>query len=102
MKKLARAFEDDLLEWNLGIEDDPKMVKVSVHIDGKFKEDLKALLVEFKDVFSWEYFDMKGIDPLLHQHKINLKIDAVLLIQQRYRMNPNFAKQVKQDLDKLL
>ena len=30
---------------------------------------------------------MKGIDPLLHQHKINLKKDVVPVVQQRYRMN---------------
>lgn len=61
------------------------MVKVSVHIDGQFKQDLKALLMEFKDVFAWEYSDMKGIYPLLHQHRINLKEDAVPMVQQRYR-----------------
>ena len=57
----------------MGAEKNPKIVKVSVHIDGKFKDDLKALLLEFKDVFAWEYFDIRGIDPLLHQHKVNLK-----------------------------
>ena len=31
-----------------------------------------------------------------------MKEDAVPVVQQRYRMNPNFAKQVKQELDKLL
>ena len=38
----------------------------------------------------------------MHQHHINLRIDAVPIAQQRYRMNPNFAKQVKLEIDKLL
>ena len=44
MTKSTRVFEDDLVEWNLGTKDDPKIVKVSVHVEGKFKEDLLALL----------------------------------------------------------
>lgn len=78
------------------------MVKVSVHLDEDFKEDLKALLQEFIDVFAWDYSDLKGMDPEVCKHQINLKEDAVPVIQQRYHMNPNYAKQVKEELDKLL
>ena len=73
MKKSARIFEDELQDLNLGSEDDPKMVRISIHVQGQFKEDLKTLLMEYKDVFAWDYADMKGIDPNLYQHKINLK-----------------------------
>ena len=45
---------------------------------------------------------MKGIDLSFHQHHINLKQDAVPIVQQRYTMNPNYAKQVKEELDRLL
>lgn len=79
----------------MGFETDPKMVRISVHVEGSFKDELKKLLMEFKDVFAWDYSDsdMKGIDPVVHQqHRINLKEDAVHVIQQRYRMNPNYAK----------
>ena len=58
---------------------------------------MKALLHEFIDVFAWDYSDLKGMDPQVYKHKINLKEDAVFVIQQRYRMNPNYAKQVKEE-----
>lgn len=45
---------------------------------------------------------MKGVDPSFCQRKIKLKKVAVLVVQQRYRMNPNYAKQVKEELDKIL
>lgn len=67
-----------------------------------FKEDLLSLLKEFKDIFAWDYSDMKIIDPSFYSHKINLKEDAKPVIQQRYRMNPNYAKQVKDEIDNLL
>lgn len=45
---------------------------------------------------------MKGVDPRFCMHRINLKKDAVPVISQRYRMNPNYAKAVKEELDKLM
>ena len=45
---------------------------------------------------------MKGVDPQFCMHRINLKKDAVPIVSQWYRMNPNYAKHVKEELDKLL
>ena len=45
---------------------------------------------------------MKGVDPRFCMHRINLKKDAVPIVSQRYRMNLNYAKHVKEELDKLL
>ena len=45
---------------------------------------------------------MKGIDPKFHQHRIDLKEDAIMIRQQCYRMNPNYAKKVKEEIEKLL
>ena len=95
MQTIFGVLEDDLQDMNLGTAEYPKIMKVSVHIDGQFNEHLKALLLEFTDVLAWKYFDIKGIDPLLHQHMINLKMDAMPRVQQRYRINPNSSKHVK-------
>ena len=42
------------------------------------------------------------MDPKIYKHQINLKEDAKPVIQQRYRVNPNYANQVKEELDKLI
>ena len=102
LSKLSRVKEDDLQELNLGSEGEPQTVKISVHVEGQFKQELIDLLQEFKDIFAWKYTDMKGVDPQFCMHKINLKKDAVPVVSQRYRMNPNYAKAVKEELDKLL
>ena len=102
MEKVSRVREDDLQDLNLGSVENPKVVKISVNLDDEFKGSLKVLLQEFMDVFAWDYSNLKGMDPQVYKHKINLKEDAVPVIQQRYRMNPNYAKQVKEELDKLL
>ena len=59
-----------------------------------------ALLKEYKDVFSWSHEDMKGLDPKFFQHKINLATDAKPIQLHRYRMNPNYAACVKEEIDK--
>ena len=41
--------------------------------------------------------DMNGIDPRVCQHKIPLKMDAKPVRMQRYKMNPNYAKRVKEE-----
>ena len=102
LSKTARVKEDDLEDFNLGTKEDPKNVRICAELPVEFKLNLQKLLQEFKDVFAWQYTDMKGVDPRFCQHKINLKKDVVPVVQRRYRMNPNFAKQVKEEIDKLL
>ena len=61
-----------------------------------------TLLKEFQDVFASPYEDMRGLDPQLYQHQIHLSKEAKPVAQRRYRMNPNYAARVKEEIDKLL
>ena len=45
---------------------------------------------------------MKGLDPQYYQHQIHLLPDTRPVQQRRYRMNPNYAAKVKEEMDKLL
>ena len=101
-ERSIRVKEDDLIDMNVGTTDDPKILKVSTKLKGQIKEELHCLLKEYKDVFAWSYSDMEGIDPSFYQHRINLRDDAAPIRQQRYRMNPNYARQVKEEIDRLL
>ncbi len=53
-------------------------------------------------MFAWTYKDLKGILLELVQHKIELDTSIPLAHQIRYKLNPNYATVVKQDIDKLL
>ena len=66
------------------------------------KKAMIALLTDFRDVFTWSYEDMRGLDPQLYQHQIQLSTNAKPVAQRRYRMNPNYAAKVKEEIDKLL
>jgi hypothetical protein len=59
-------------------------------------------LREFKDVFAWTYKNLKGIPLELTQHRIEMDTTIPLAHQARYRLNPNYARIIKQDIKKML
>jgi hypothetical protein len=62
----------------------------------------KYLLEKIMDVFAWNCKELRGIPPHIAEHKIELDIIIPPSHQTHYRMNPNYATVIKQDLDKLL
>lgn len=63
--------EDKLLDLNIGLPQQLKMVRVSAKIDEELKEQLMS---SYKDV---RYNDMKGISSKFHHQKIVLKDDTI-------------------------
>ncbi len=51
---------------------------------------------------AWTYKNLKGISSKLAQHRIELDITILPTHQAKYRLNPNYATTIKQDIDKLL
>lgn len=58
-------------------------------------------LREHKDVFSWSYKNLKGVDRTLCQHTIPMKEDAKPSRQHPCTYNDTFAKKIKQKIEKL-
>jgi hypothetical protein len=97
-----RVRPTELEELNLGTAEEPRNVLIAKELDTEFKEQLTNVLQAYKDVFAWLYEDMKGLNPEFYHHKINLAKDAIPVQQRRYRLNPNYAAKVKEEIDKLL
>ena len=94
--------EDMIKEINFGTMKDPKMVRIGKELDPTYEEQVIEILRDYKNVFVWTYEDMKGIPPHICEHKIELKPHTKPIMQSRYRMNPNYAAKVKEEIDKLL
>ena len=73
LSRTARVKEDDLETVFLGDDKASQPVKVSTLLEPEFWEELLSLLQEFKDIFAWDYGDMKGLDPKFYQHRIYLR-----------------------------
>jgi hypothetical protein len=60
------------------------------------------LFKEFRDVFTWSYKEMSGIDPVIVEHEIKTYLDARLVWQSSRVVNPRKAHVIKDKVEKLL
>ena len=60
------------------------------------------MLLEYNDLFSKTFIEMKGIAGELGEMKIPLRSDARPIKQRPYRLNPIYKKKVKDDIDRML
>ena len=97
-----RVKASQLEEVDLGTNDKPRPVNVAKEMPKDEKKVMVELLTNFQDVFAWSYEDMWGLDPQLYQHQSHLSTDAKPVAQWHYRMNPNYAVKLKEEIDKLL
>jgi len=96
------TVEEQIKKLNLGSEWDPKEVLINAVLPTSFQAKIKELLVSYCDVCAWNYKDFKGIPREICEQKIELVANAQPINQRKYRMNPNYALKVKENLKKLL
>lgn len=83
-------------EINLAQEGDTnKPIHIGEHLTEEESEQLKHLLVNFKDYFAWSYEYLKGIDENIVVHTIPLRANTVLVTQRPYRTNPWIAQTIQ-------
>ena len=63
----------DREECNIGIDENPKLIKLSKSLPPTKKLKYIELLKEFQDVFAWSYEDLKSYDINIIQHTIPIK-----------------------------
>ena len=82
--------------------EDPRPAYIANDLLPEEEELLIKTLKEYKDVFAWSYRDLKkGVDPDICQHTIPMKEDAKPSKQRPYTYNNNFAKRIKEEIEKL-
>jgi hypothetical protein len=63
-------------ECNIGTQEEPKFVKLSIILTNEQRVEYTELLKEFADVFAWAYEDLKTHDTFIIEHKILLNEEA--------------------------
>ena len=102
--KLGHGFTsaDELEEIDIGTGDRPRPTYVSAKLDPEYKRELIHLLKEFKDCFSWEYYEMPGLDRSIVEHRLPMKPRYRPFKQALRRFNPNVLDDIKKETDRLL
>ena len=75
---------------NLGIEVELKFPKIGDYWDDTIVDKVVELFHEYQDLFPTKFSDLKEIIGDLGAMKITLKLDAKLIKQRPYRLNPKY------------
>ena len=99
---LTRPVPSEELEPVL-LDDDPGHL---AYIGSKLAEDLKNLLIHFlrqnKDFFAWKQADMRGIDPTVITHRLNVNPSFKPIKQKRRSFAAERQKAINEEVSKLL
>ncbi|XP_050216076.1 uncharacterized protein LOC126667151 [Mercurialis annua] len=93
--------QDDLLEINLGTDESPNPIYINAGLDEGFREQLVALLIEFRDCFAWSYDEMPGLDPDIAEHKLPLKSGFRPFRQPPRRMSREVDTLIQDEIKRL-
>ena len=80
----GQATVHELKELNLGTNENPRPIYVSMLLSSFEEKSYFELLLNYKDVFAWSYKEMPGLDPKVAVHQLMVK-NGVRPIKQAQR-----------------
>ncbi|KAM1520347.1 hypothetical protein ACFX1Z_023051 [Malus domestica] len=98
----GQAVVDDLKELNLGTNEEPKLIFVSALLSADEIEKYYQLLLEYKDVFAWNYKEMLGLDPTIIVHHLTVKPGTRPIKQTQICYRSELIPQIKVEINKLI
>jgi hypothetical protein len=102
LKSTLRPQPKEVEDYNVGTNEDPKMVKISKYLPAQIKSKYVELLRQYKDVFAWSYDDLKTYDTSVIEHKIPLKHGIKPFKQKLRKINPFLLPLIEREVKKLL
>ena len=69
----VQATVDELKEINIGSAEDFKPICVNANLSPEEEIAYIELLKEYKDVFTWTYKEMPGLDPKVVVHHLSIR-----------------------------
>ena len=97
--KLGYGFTsaDDLEEVDIGPGDKPRPTFISKKLDPVLREEMIALLKEYRDCFAWDYTEMPGLDRSIVEHRLPLKKGFRPFQQRARQMKAEVLEEVKKE-----
>ena len=102
LEKKIEPKEPTFKTLNLGNDENPHLIKIGSTLNEKERKDLKELLIEFQEVFSWSYEDMPDIDPKIAQHHIDTYAYMVPVKQKLRCMRIKWLLKIIEEVTKQL
>ena len=77
-----------------------KPIKIGVNFPKDMKPELIAILKEFREIFTWSYQDMPGLDTKIIVHRIPIKPKCPPVGQALQRMKSEIILKIKEEVEK--
>lgn len=98
----GQVAQDDLLEINLGTDEEPRPKFISGSMSPKERSMYLELLKQNRDVFAWTYSEMSRLDPAVAMHRLAIEPEKRPVKQAPRRMHPDLAAKVEAEVDRLI
>ncbi|CAA0835316.1 Unknown protein, partial [Striga hermonthica] len=79
-----------------------KSLRIGSHLQEPLRSELIPFFKQNSDVFAWKHEDMKGIDPGVASHKLNLDRTVRPTVQKRRKLGPDRQKALEEEVKKLI
>ena len=93
---------DTLKKINLGTDEDPKPTYVNASLESDEERAYVDLLKEYKDVFSWCYNEMPGLNPKIAVYHLVVKSSARPIKQAQRRFRPELVPVIETEVKKFI
>ncbi|CAA0842106.1 Unknown protein, partial [Striga hermonthica] len=74
-----------------------KSLRIGSHVQEPLRSEIILFLENNSDVFAWKHEDMKGIDPGVASHKLNLDRTVRPIVQKRRKLGPDRQKALEEE-----
>ncbi|XP_070030082.1 uncharacterized protein [Nicotiana sylvestris] len=93
---------DALKDVNLGTNEDPRPTYLSALLEDDEESTYIELLKEFRDVFTWSYKEMPGLDTKVAVYHLAVKNGARPVKQAQRRFRPDLVPLIETEVNKFI
>ncbi|XP_013616926.1 PREDICTED: uncharacterized protein LOC106323330 [Brassica oleracea var. oleracea] len=98
----ACSQEDEVLELPIDDTDPSRTARIGVYLSEDMQRPVLNFLKANVSSFAWSMSDMKGIDPAITTHELNVDLTVKPIKQKRRKLGPDRSKAVNEEVDRLL
>ena len=94
--------KDEVLELPIDDTDPNRTARIGTYLSEDMQRSILDFLKENVSTFAWSMADMKGIDPAITMHELNVDPTFKPIRQKRRKLGPDRSKAVNEEVERLL
>jgi hypothetical protein len=102
LKTTLQPQPEEVEDCNIGIEQSPRLVKVSRYLFPEIKSKYVEFLKKCKDAFAWSYDELRTYDTTIMEHKIPLKPSVKPFRKKLRQINTILLPMIEKEVKKFL